>query len=112
MCCIHGICILAPGANVSANMIFHPVEISLFQNISQEYPGLEQEQEPTKIVFLFNVKPNVKHHEKQAEKEETLPKDKMVSWSDYHASKQQQRNWKPPISFYFHHFKMKLNQLP
>ena len=25
MCCIHGICILAPGANVSANMIFHPV---------------------------------------------------------------------------------------
>ena len=27
MCCIHGICILAPGANVSANMIFHPVLI-------------------------------------------------------------------------------------
>ena len=26
MCCIHGICILAPGANVSANMIFHPVK--------------------------------------------------------------------------------------
>ena len=25
MCCTHGICILAPGANVSANMIFHPV---------------------------------------------------------------------------------------
>ena len=25
MCCIHGICILALGANVSANMIFHPV---------------------------------------------------------------------------------------
>ena len=25
MCCIRGICILAPGANVSANMIFHPV---------------------------------------------------------------------------------------
>ena len=27
MCCIHGICILAPCANVSAraNMIFHPV---------------------------------------------------------------------------------------
>ena len=25
MCCIHGICIFAPGANVSANMIFHPV---------------------------------------------------------------------------------------
>ena len=26
MCCIHGICIFAPGANVSANMIFHPVK--------------------------------------------------------------------------------------
>ena len=25
MCSIHGICILAPGDNVSANMIFHPV---------------------------------------------------------------------------------------
>ena len=25
MCCIRGICILAPGANVSANLIFHPV---------------------------------------------------------------------------------------
>ena len=25
MYCIRGICILAPGANVSANMIFHPV---------------------------------------------------------------------------------------
>ena len=25
MCCIHSICILAPSANVSANMIFHPV---------------------------------------------------------------------------------------
>ena len=25
MCCIHSICILAPGANVSANLIFHPV---------------------------------------------------------------------------------------
>ena len=27
MCCIHGICILAPGANASANMIFHPVSV-------------------------------------------------------------------------------------
>ena len=27
MCCIHGICIFAPGANVSANMIFHPVYV-------------------------------------------------------------------------------------
>ena len=26
MCCIRGICILAPGANVSANPIFHPVQ--------------------------------------------------------------------------------------
>ena len=26
MCCIRGICILAPGANVSANLIFHSVE--------------------------------------------------------------------------------------
>ena len=25
MCCIHGICILAPGTNVSTNLIFHPV---------------------------------------------------------------------------------------
>ena len=25
MCCIHGICILTPGANVSANISFHPV---------------------------------------------------------------------------------------
>ena len=25
MCCIHGICILAPDANVCANLIFHPV---------------------------------------------------------------------------------------
>ena len=25
MCCIRGVCILAPGANVSANLIFHPV---------------------------------------------------------------------------------------
>ena len=25
MCCIRGICILAPGANVRANPIFHPV---------------------------------------------------------------------------------------
>ena len=30
MCCIHGICILAPNANVSANLIFHPVHICLF----------------------------------------------------------------------------------
>ena len=28
MCCIRGICILAPGANVSANMIFHPVQVA------------------------------------------------------------------------------------
>ena len=28
MRCIHSICILAPGANVSANMIFHPVDVS------------------------------------------------------------------------------------
>ena len=40
MCCIHGICILAPGANASANMIFHPVSVknkaSLFwYNIKQ-----------------------------------------------------------------------------
>ena len=27
MCCIRGIRILAPGANVSANPIFHPVTI-------------------------------------------------------------------------------------
>ena len=27
MCCIRGICILAPGANVSANPIFHPVQV-------------------------------------------------------------------------------------
>ena len=25
MCCIHGICILSSGANVSANLIFYPV---------------------------------------------------------------------------------------
>ena len=24
MCCTHSICILAPSANVSANLIFHP----------------------------------------------------------------------------------------
>ena len=28
MCCIRGICILAPGANVSANLTFHPVDSS------------------------------------------------------------------------------------
>ena len=27
MCCIRGICILAPGANMRANMIFHPVSV-------------------------------------------------------------------------------------
>ena len=32
MCCTHGICILAPGANVWANVIFHPV---LMSNICQ-----------------------------------------------------------------------------
>ena len=38
MCCIRGICILAPGSNVSANMIFHPVQVlyrmSLFEFLS------------------------------------------------------------------------------
>ena len=29
MCCIRGICILAPGANVSANLIFHPVNAAV-----------------------------------------------------------------------------------
>ena len=28
MCCIRGICILAPGANVSANLTFYPVDSS------------------------------------------------------------------------------------
>ena len=34
MCCIRGICILAPGANVSANVIFHPVYGGIFISIS------------------------------------------------------------------------------
>ena len=37
MCCIHGICILAPGANVSTNLIFYPVLYLLVSAFCRAY---------------------------------------------------------------------------
>ena len=39
MCCIHGICILAPGANMCANLIFHPVVPNQFNKYFTELVG-------------------------------------------------------------------------
>ena len=43
MCCIRGICILAPGANVGANMIFHPVTDNLYPTDKSTLPSVRFE---------------------------------------------------------------------
>ena len=130
-----------PSSN-TAKGSFHGTGISLFQNVSLEYPGIEQEQicleQPSKLDtkkvcelpdWYTDVPPCILRDAKayttnnvtlrtdedylsialqdeiewleqvkRAVDEETLPEGEMVSWSGYHASKQQQRNLKPAVS--------------
>ncbi|CAB3987995.1 Hypothetical predicted protein [Paramuricea clavata] len=130
-----------PSSN-TAKGSFHGTGISLFQNVSREYPGIEQEQislehrsklDTKKVCELpdwyTDVPPCILRDAnahttnnvtlrtdedylsialqneiewlqqvKRGVEEETLPEGEMVSWSGYHASKQQQRNLKPAVS--------------